>query len=562
MAIIQISRIQHRRGRKLTDAGMPQLSSGELGWAIDTQELYIGNGAVNEGAPQQGNTKVLTEHDNIFDLADQYKYKENNNLWGNTTPAALTVQQKLDEYVSVAAFGAPGDDTVQTVALQNALDSLYIRASSTQDIVNLYIPAGKYRLDGPLYVPPFARLCGEGIGKTLFYCDDTAFITCNGSSTVGNYIITNSIGINEANTDQAREIMISGMSLLPSSNRASTPTMILNDTAHTFIKDMYMEHEWVTGENETNQIGVKLVGNSTTPSATCEYVTIDNVQFNGFNSAIYSDQDIQYITVANSKFDNCRRGVSFADTENFVLGDVAQTVGPSYCTFENNTFDLIDREGILVGYGKNNLSTNNSFLNVGNNAGSYNNSVTACINFSNNSNNKSDNDFFERFNIASNDDNSQRRIYVPEVIGAPYNCNFVNRISLPGSANEEPFLKIPAIDNGRVVITFALRDRHNAEGGSPDFTSVFGKIEVDVINSITNASASINTGSDFYISDATASYTSADFFFTGQIRPQSEYSVTGASIDLSQPIVKLTHQLGLFNEVFQYKMEVFPVLSA
>ena len=229
---------------------------------------------------------------------------------------------------------------------------------------------------------------------------------------------------------------------------------------------------------------------------------------------------------------------------------------------ENNSFELIYREGILVGHGKNSRSTSNKFMNVGNNAGAYNSSVTANINFANNSNNISDNDFFERFNIASNDDNSQRRIYVPEVIGAPYNCNFVNRISLPSSANEEPFLKIPAITNGRVVIHFALRDRHDAESGNPDYTSVFGKIEVDVINSITNSSAVINTGADYNISDATASYTSADFFFTGQIRPQSEYSVTGASIDLSQPIIKLTHQLGLFNEVFQYKMEVFPVLEA
>ena len=58
MAVVQISRIQHRRGVKSL---LPQLAAGELGWAVDTQELYIGNGTVAEGAPETGNTKIITE---------------------------------------------------------------------------------------------------------------------------------------------------------------------------------------------------------------------------------------------------------------------------------------------------------------------------------------------------------------------------------------------------------------------------------------------------------------------------------------------------------------------
>lgn len=64
MSVISISRIQQRRGKKLSDGtGLPQLASGEFGWAIDTQELYIGNGSVSEGAPTVGNTRILTEKD-------------------------------------------------------------------------------------------------------------------------------------------------------------------------------------------------------------------------------------------------------------------------------------------------------------------------------------------------------------------------------------------------------------------------------------------------------------------------------------------------------------------
>ena len=61
MAIVQISRIQIRRGQKNVGSGVPQLAGGELGWAVDTRELYIGNGSVSEGSPAVGNSKVLTE---------------------------------------------------------------------------------------------------------------------------------------------------------------------------------------------------------------------------------------------------------------------------------------------------------------------------------------------------------------------------------------------------------------------------------------------------------------------------------------------------------------------
>lgn len=63
MAVWQISKIQVRRGKKGAGTGIPQLSSGELGWAIDSQELFIGNGSLTEGAPAVGNTRILTEHD-------------------------------------------------------------------------------------------------------------------------------------------------------------------------------------------------------------------------------------------------------------------------------------------------------------------------------------------------------------------------------------------------------------------------------------------------------------------------------------------------------------------
>lgn len=58
MAVTQKSKIQVRRGRR---ENLPQLAAGELGWAIDTQQLYIGNGTYTDGAPAEGNTEIITE---------------------------------------------------------------------------------------------------------------------------------------------------------------------------------------------------------------------------------------------------------------------------------------------------------------------------------------------------------------------------------------------------------------------------------------------------------------------------------------------------------------------
>lgn len=59
MAVVQISQIKHRRG---INENLPQLASAELGWSVDTRQLYIGNGTLEEGAPEVGNTEVLTQY--------------------------------------------------------------------------------------------------------------------------------------------------------------------------------------------------------------------------------------------------------------------------------------------------------------------------------------------------------------------------------------------------------------------------------------------------------------------------------------------------------------------
>ena len=70
MAIVQISQIKHRRG---TSENLPQLASAELGWSIDSRQLHIGNGTLEEGAPEVGNTEILTEYSNLPGITRYYQ---------------------------------------------------------------------------------------------------------------------------------------------------------------------------------------------------------------------------------------------------------------------------------------------------------------------------------------------------------------------------------------------------------------------------------------------------------------------------------------------------------
>jgi hypothetical protein len=172
MAVVQISRIQLRRGKKNTQ-GLPQLASGEMAWAIDTQELYIGNGAVGEGAPAVGNTKILTENDNILDLLEQYQYKPEDSTiqsgLGVNSPTQRTLQQRLDDgAVNAASFGIVGNTTTdQTALIQNAIYSLYL-TTTVPNRVALEFDPGTYNISGSIYLPSNTHIVGSGKDLTIF----------------------------------------------------------------------------------------------------------------------------------------------------------------------------------------------------------------------------------------------------------------------------------------------------------------------------------------------------------------------------------------------------------
>jgi hypothetical protein len=184
MAVVQISRIQVRRG-KIQTTPLPQLASGELGWAVDTQQLYIGNGSVAEGAPAVGNTKILTENDitaggNLLGLLQHvYKVNDPSITTGidSNNPTTRALQDRLDDRVTAADFGAKGDGIADdTAALQRAINQLFLNpttkasaasAAGTTNRATLTLLPGIYKTSKTLYIPSFATIVGAGSEKTV-----------------------------------------------------------------------------------------------------------------------------------------------------------------------------------------------------------------------------------------------------------------------------------------------------------------------------------------------------------------------------------------------------------
>ncbi len=364
MAVVQISRIQIRRGQKNQGSGIPQLAGGELGWAVDSRELFIGNGSVAEGAPAVGNTKVITQHDDLFTLADTYTYLGGQTVQtgtSSTSPISRTLQSRLDEKVSIRAFGAGGDGLDQTVQIQRAIDQLYINSSTKgteASRVTLHFPAGVYKTSATIYVPPYASIVGEGSGKTKFehIGSGPLFQTVNSTSTPGNYADDSS----STTLNQATNILMEGFNITTTST--SAVAIKLQSCKMSNFKNIKITGPWTTGTTPvlTNR-AIELDALSTV--VTTQRNKFDHIMIDGFSVGVGSDDDCNNNHFHCSYFDNCGHGVQFGNGT--VLGAQGQLTGPSNNNFSQCQFSDIDKEAIASLKGTGNVSSHNIFTRVG-----------------------------------------------------------------------------------------------------------------------------------------------------------------------------------------------------
>jgi hypothetical protein len=375
MAVVQISRIQIRRGKAKTGTGFPQLASGELGWAFDTQELYIGNGSVAEGSPAVGNTKILTQNDlvaqgNLLNLLE-HVYKANDP--GITTgpdanfPITRFVQDRLDDRVTVTDFGAEGDDTTDdTAALQRAIDQLFLNpvTKASLDTIDgvksriiLEMPAGTFNTSKPLYVPSYATIVGAGSNKTKIVYNATLTIT--GSTTnLSNVLTTTSAAANmvgatvigtglPSNTKVVSVVVGTSLTLdksATSSNTSVSYTVKLVGPAIQFINDS------------------STIGNPSSLNSTLGNTQPRSIVLKGLSIKIDSDREtcLQLDAVKDSVFDDLViegswESLTFANSKGIAMNALSDIV-----TCESNLFRNVRISNFNYGvYSKGDIQYNN-----------------------------------------------------------------------------------------------------------------------------------------------------------------------------------------------------------
>lgn len=413
MAIIELAKIQVRRGQENV-TGEPTLSPGEFGWAQDTEHLWIGK-SINEGAPDNLNTRILTEND-LFSISvvgstsTFYQYQGHIPGYAATATVVRTVAGKLDDVANALDFGFNSTSTAAAnqSSLQNAIDSLYrdsiiINSSyETNARAVIHIPAGTYSVNGPVYLPPYVSLSGEGQGKTLLTLANDSnclfqFVGVNPSTGNRETFVPGSTNVQAGH--QPRFISISDITFQYSTTTAvaSTLPLIRVDCAtDSVISRCQFQGAFNVGASATSYdtyTGIEVRGQG---ALTTKDLIIQDCTFNNVCYGIDSSYDMQDAVIANCVFDELNRGVVYC--ESLASGNYT---GPVRTRLVQNRFNDIEREAFYVGDNGNSLATNhissfNVFTEVGNNINGDENPITPVINFLS-PGNISTGDYIDRF---------------------------------------------------------------------------------------------------------------------------------------------------------------------
>ena len=393
MAIVQISQITNRKGLQVD---LPQLAGAEFGWSTDTRQLYIGNGTLEEGAPIVGNTEILTEFSNILIIPTTYTYKGAAAGYvvqtGPTpgTPVTQSLQSWFDQFATVRDFGAVGDGvTDDTAAINRALYQLYCREVNPQIRRSLFFPAGVYRVTDTINIPPYATLYGEGADGSVIVLENPA------DSTLVPYVARTAdslqqtganIGSNGAIPPQYITVSNMGFQNLD----LTTSVFLAQDAVNCRFQNVGFSGPLTTGTITTDAPATSCVEFASTTTVICDQIVFDGCIFGGAVWGINTNQQVQGITVANSKFNALYQGILLGTGAPPVLGS------PTGVRITSNVFDNIYAEGIIFGaYATLNASSQNIFYDVGDRFQGITNPHTVIIDIQN-ANNISISDMFAR----------------------------------------------------------------------------------------------------------------------------------------------------------------------
>ena len=375
MAIVSISRITQRKG---TAENLPQLSGAELGWSIDTRQLYIGNGTLAEGAPVVGNTEILTEFSDILGFNTAYTYEgaaagytvQTGPTTGN--PIVQSLQTWLDQFASVKDFGAVGDGvTDDTDAINRALYQLYCREVNPEIRRSLFFPAGVYLVSQSIVIPTWATLYGEGVSNSRIQLnsgDDSALRAYVARTGDSKQQTGANIGSNSATPPQG--ITITNMAF--ESLDPDADIFLVEDAVKCSFQNVTFLGPLVPADLITDLKDTAGVRFASTASLVTSQIVFDRCEFSGTVYGANTDAQVKGITISSSNFDTLYQGV--------VLGVGTPVLGgPTGFKILSNTFDNIYAQGVYVGTVSLNSTGHNIFYDVANHFNGTTNPATAVI---------------------------------------------------------------------------------------------------------------------------------------------------------------------------------------
>jgi hypothetical protein len=361
MAVLTVARIQHRRGVK-SDLP-PALYEAELGFCLDTRELYIGN-SVAAG----GNTQILTNTSAVVSSIP-YQFLSDTSVTSQTgsdpnNPVIRTLQQEIDDlWVNVKAYGAQGDGhTDDTDAINRAIRDLYTKTLTSQESEfqsqkAIWFPSGTYVITSALLVYPYVCLVGEHADTTK------VVLTADGSQPAVITVVDSlgqtgaSIGNNGATVPQYIQ-----MANLTVSSTGDENLVLLQRSNHVQFRNCVFLGNWLPDDAIPNPAPKAVVIETLGSAIESSHFDFINCRFTQIPWAFNCEDNVNYVTFDGCEFSLLHLGIR---TNNPPLEP-----GPSYATAVNCVFRDIESYGIswlsnTSGAGPGITSTTCRFVHVG-----------------------------------------------------------------------------------------------------------------------------------------------------------------------------------------------------
>lgn len=334
MAETQISRIQIRRGLQ---EDLPELASAEMAWSIDQRRLFIGNGSLEEGAPVEGMTEILTEFTDIVSVLENYSFKGleagYNAQAEDLAPIQRSLQNKLDDFVNVRDLGVTGDGITNDVAAINKIFTRIYKETLTvtNPIVRrtIYFPAGIYVLSQDFVrLLPWLSIRGDGKDKTIIKQTDASQPCVVRTADHLHQIDTNMIG---TGSTLPKNMDIRDVTFW---NATSNDVLILDSTQNSEFTGVGF-----VGSNKSNGkslVKVRSIAQETT------HVNFRRCDFVNCGTAFDANDISSSIIVDNGWFSVLNTGFKLGATSS------SASAAPRRYRIENSKFDQIDDRAIYV----------------------------------------------------------------------------------------------------------------------------------------------------------------------------------------------------------------------